>query len=693
MNLKDPATLSAKEAATELAHLAAEIARHDAAYHQNDAPEISDGDYDALKQRNAALEAQFPDLVRTDSPSLKVGGPLKSGFGKVEHAIPMLSLGNAFSPKDVQDFVARVRRFLSLGETDSLTFTAEPKIDGLSASLRYEGGQLVQAATRGDGAVGEDILANIRTIADIPASIPYADLIEIRGEVYMSKTGFKVLNAGLEAEGKAPFANPRNAAAGSLRHLDPRVTSSRPLRFFAYAQGEGMPPKARHSDFLQFLKAQGFQITPFDLCDSADALITAHEALERARSEEDYDSDGIVYKVDRLDLQRRLGFRTREPRWALAHKFSAEKAETTLEKIDIQVGRTGALTPVARLVPVAVGGVLVSNATLHNFDEIARKDIREGDRIEIQRAGDVIPQVLRVLDADRTGRAAPYPRPTTCPTGCGHAAVAEGEDVVIRCQGDLACPAQMRERLKHFVSRPALDIDGLGEKQIELFAELGWLKTFADLFALAERAEAIEQLEGFGPKAVANLIAALEAAKTAPLDRFLSALGIRHLGQTTARLVARHYGSARIWRTAMDRLDQGEAEALSAIDGIGDILVQSLIAFFKREENRAALDALLAVTTPSNVAAVRREGSGAFAGKTLVFTGTLTTMTRDEAKARAEAAGARVSSSISPKTDFLIAGEKAGSKAQKAANLGVTVLSEIEYQERLTESKETYILK
>lgn len=682
MTQKEPTSLSAQEATKELARLAFEIAKHDAAYHQHDAPQISDGDYDALKRRNAAIEAQFPDLRRSDSPSLRVGGPIKSGFGKITHAVPMLSLGNAFSPEDVEDFVARVRRFLSLGKNQALTFTAEPKIDGLSASLRYEGGKLVQAATRGDGAVGEDILANIRTIEEIPQTIAYQDLIEVRGEVYMSKSGFEVLNAGLEAEGKAPFANPRNAAAGSLRQLDASITASRPLKFFAYAQGDGDAPESQQSDFLAFLKAQGFQITPFDLCGDAKALIAAHAKLEQARPDLDYDIDGIVYKVDDLALQGRLGFRTREPRWAIAHKFSAEKAQTTLETIDIQVGRTGALTPVARLTPVNVGGVIVSNATLHNFDEIARKDIREGDRVEIQRAGDVIPQVLRVLDADRTGRAGPYPTPTTCPTGCGHAAVAEGEDVVIRCQGDLACPAQMRERLKHFVSRYALDIDGLGDKQIELFEGLGWVKTFADIFALSERAEEIEQLEGFGPKAVANLIAALDTAKTAPLDRFLFGLSIRHLGRTTARLVARHYGSASAWRAAMDHLERGEAEALSAIDGIGDTLVQSLIAFFGREDNRAAIDALLAVTAPTNVAAASNEG-GIFAGKTLVFTGTLTAMTRDEAKARAEAAGAKVSSSVSAKTDFLIVGEKAGSKAKKATDLGVAVVDEFSYLKML----------
>ena len=620
--------------------------------------------------------------MRPNSPSQQVGGPLKSGFGKIDHGVPMLSLGNAFSPEDVRDFDERIRRFLSLPAHAPLTFTAEPKIDGVSAALVYDKGKLIQAATRGDGQQGEDILANIKTLDNIPKTISHQQMIEVRGEVYMTKSGFTALNAALEAEGKAPFANPRNAAAGSLRQLDARITANRPLKFFAYAQGVGQAPRAQHSQFLNFLSDQGFATNPLTkLCDGPDSLLAAHAALEAARAALDYDIDGIVYKVDDLALQDRLGFRTREPRWAIAHKFSAEKAQTTLQAIDIQVGRTGALTPVARLDPVNVGGVLVSNATLHNADEIARKDIRVGDRVEIQRAGDVIPQVLRVMDPDREGRAAPFTFPTHCPV-CQNPALAEGGDVVIRCQGGLTCNAQIRERLKHFVSRKTLDIDGLGEKQIELFAELGWIASFADIFRLTDRADAMAALDGFGAKAVSNLMAALAVARAAPLESFLFALGIRHLGQTTAKLLARHYSSAAAWFAAMQNLTEAEMDTLRSIDGVGQTLVQSLQAFFDDPRNTAAISDLLSVTTPADFVAAQTTDSP-FSGKTLVFTGTLTHMTRDEAKARAEAMGAKVSSSVSAKTDFLIAGEKAGSKAKKATNLGVTVLTETAYQDIL----------
>ena len=685
MSAQSPKDLTQSQAREALQRLAHEIAAHDMAYFQDDAPHISDAAYDALKQRHGEIEAQFPDLVDESSPSKRVGAPVKSGFGKIEHGVPMLSLGNAFSAEDVENFVARIRRFLSLDAATPLAFTAEPKIDGLSATLFYEGGKLVQAATRGDGLIGEDILANIKTIAAIPQTLTHSNPIEIRGEVYMSKSGFLTLNESLIEENKPPFANPRNAAAGSLRQLDAGITATRPLSFFAYAQGAGAPPCTRHSAYLKFLSDQGFAINPLtQVCESTQALLAAHRDLEAARANLDYDIDGIVYKVDDLSLQDRLGFRTREPRWAIAHKFSALKAQTRLESIDVQVGRTGALTPVARLTPVNVGGVLVSNATLHNGDEIARKDIRVGDQVEIQRAGDVIPQVLRVLDADRPGRAARFHLPQTCPV-CGSPARADGDDVVVRCQGGLICAAQVRERLKHFVSRHGLDIDGLGEKQIELFADKGWVRNFADIFRLPERAQDIQDLDGFGPKAVENLIAAIEVSKTAPLDRFLFGLGIRHLGRRTAQLLARHYGQADKWYAAMLALDKSdEVASLRALDGIGEALIASLSDFFADERNRGIVADVLNLSRPTDVAA--KIGEGPFSGKTLVFTGSLSTMTRDEAKARAEAAGAKVSGSISAKTDYLIVGEKAGSKAKKAAGLGVEILTETAYEEMLLRS-------
>ncbi len=676
------APLTRAKAKAEINLLSAQIRAHDLAYHQDDQPQIADGDYDALKRRLIALESQFPDLALPTSPSQGVGAPTQSGFAKIQHGVPMLSLGNAFSAEDVQDFVARIRRFLALGEDSPLTFTAEPKIDGLSAGLVYRDGQLVQAATRGDGRTGEDILANMRTLGDVPQTIAYRSDIEVRGEVYMTKSGFLKLNQDLKAQGQREFANPRNAAAGSLRQLDADITASRPLKFFAYAQGLGTAPRPTHGAFLTFLAEQGFATNPLSqICDDAQSLIAAHEALAQARGALDYDIDGIVYKVDDLALQHRLGFRTREPRWAIAHKFSAEKALTEVVAIDIQVGRTGALTPVARLRPVNVGGVLVANATLHNAEEIARKDIRVGDRVKIQRAGDVIPQVLRVVDADRADRPAPYAFPRHCPV-CGSAAAAVGEDVVIRCQGGLTCAAQVRERLKHFVSRAALDIDGLGDKQIDLFASKGWIGSFADIFALPARAADIEALDGFGPKAVANLRAAIAAARTAPLDAMLFGLGIRHLGRTTARLIAQHYGSAQTWRAAMEDLTEARQTALIGIDGIGQTLVDSLVQFFNDDRNRTAVADLLSVMEPADFVTPQGD-DGPFSGKTLVFTGTLMRMTRDEAKARAEAAGAKVSSSVSAKTDFLIAGEKAGSKAKKAADLGITVLTEEEYAQAL----------
>lgn len=689
--------LSNKEALAELKRLAADIAQHDLAYHQNDAPEISDATYDALRRRNEAIEARFPALVRDDSPSRSVGAAPVSAFGKVAHKVAMLSLSNGFSDEDVREFWTRVRRFLNLKEGDVLEVTAEPKIDGLSASLRYEDGKFVVGATRGDGREGENVTENLRTVADIPATLKgknIPDVFEVRGEVYMSHADFEALNKRQEEAGKPVFANPRNAAAGSLRQLDAKITASRPLRFFAYAWGETSElPGDTQADVIKAFGEWGFQVNPlFGVCRSVEDLIAFYHQVEEKRADLGYDIDGIVYKVNRLDFQHRLGFVSRSPRWALAHKFPAEQAFTVLEGIDIQVGRTGALTPVARLKPVTVGGVVVSNATLHNEDEIARKDIRIGDTVVVQRAGDVIPQVVRVVLDKRPKDAEPYKLPDICPA-CGSHAVREikektGEmDVVRRCTGGLICPAQAVERLRHFVSRNAFDIEGLGEKQIAAFYADGLIRQPGDIFTLEQRdgqnLKKLKDREGWGDTSAKKLFAAIDERRTIDLDRFIFALGIRHVGETNARLLARSYGTLDHFIEEMEKAADPESDAyreLLSIDGVGAVLAEALIGFFAEDHNRQVLKTLAdagVVTMPLP----RQETTSKVAGKTMVFTGSLERMTRAEAKARAEQLGAKVAGSVSAKTDILVAGADAGSKLTKAAALGVTVISEDEWIE------------
>ena len=694
--------LSKVEAQVELARLAEEIAAHDAAYYQQDAPLVSDGEYDALRRRNEEIEARFPELKRSDSPSERVGAAPTSAFGKVEHVVPMLSLGNAFDDADVTDFDARIRRFLNLEADAELVFTSEPKIDGLSASLRYEKGVLVQGATRGDGRVGEDITANLKTLPDIPHQLPTGvpDIVEVRGEVYMSHADFAALNARQEAAGSKIFANPRNAAAGSLRQLDPEITKQRPLKFFAYAWGDmsAMPTNTQSGMVARF-REWGFSVNPAFMTTADTAGLLAHWAeIEGQRAALDYDIDGMVYKVDRLDYQNRLGFVSRAPRWATAHKFPAEQATTTLNDIDIQVGRTGALTPVAKLEPITVGGVVVSNATLHNADEIARKDIRIGDRVIIQRAGDVIPQVVRVLEEERKPDSKPFEFPAICPA-CGAEATREirddGEaDVVTRCSAGFSCPAQARERLKHFVSRAALDIEGLGQKQIDDYWTLNLIRTPQDIFTLQARfennpPEIWQYTSGSKDKigtlkdSARKLFAAIESRKTADLDRFIFALGIRHVGETSARLLARHYMSLPAIMQATQAMAAGDEAArkeIETLDGVGKALVDALIGFFASQDNCAAVSALVEAgvspTAPEEIVT-----DTPVAGKTIVFTGTLEKMTRAEAKARAEALGAKVVGSVSAKTDILVAGPGAGSKLTKATELGVEVLTEDQWVE------------
>jgi DNA ligase (NAD+) len=686
--------LTEVEARAELADLAARIQAANAAYHTRDAPEISDAEYDALKTRNAAIEARFPALKRADSPSDQIGGALAEGFGKVTHAVRMLSLENAFEDSDVADFDERVRRYLNLA--GALSYTAEPKIDGLSLSLRYEGGRLVQAATRGDGEVGENVTANALTIKDIPQAIPDAPaVLEVRGEVYMSHADFAALNAGQAERGEKTFANPRNAAAGSLRQLDATITARRPLRFFAYSWGQlSEPLGATQMSALHRLAGMGFQTNPLTvLCDGPEAMLAQYRAIETQRATLGYDIDGVVYKVDDLALQQRLGFRSSTPRWAIAHKFPAQLAWTRLEAIDIQVGRTGALSPVARLTPVTVGGVVVSNATLHNEDYIAGraasgeairggKDIRVGDWVQVYRAGDVIPKIADV-DLDRRPEGAvPYVFPQTCPE-CGSPAHRAEGDAVRRCTGGLICPAQGIERLKHFVSRGAFDIEGLGARQIEMFFSDPDLpvKTPADIFTLAARDAAnplkkLKNRDGYGETSAAKLFAAIEARRRIPLDRLIFALGIRHAGEAAAGLLARHYGTWPALEAALTQAAPGNdawAE-LTAIDGVGTTLATSLTEAFANPAERAAIDALVAELDIQPVA--RAATDSPVAGKTLVFTGTLEKMTRAEAKARAEALGAKVAGSVSAKTDLLIAGPGAGSKAKEAARLGIQVIDE-----------------
>lgn len=676
--------LTEEDARRELARLAMEIRLHDHAYYGEDAPVITDAAYDVLRTRNTAIETRFPALVRQDSPSGRVGTPVQSRFSKVQHARAMLSLDNVFDTADVADFVSRIRRFLGLEETEIVALTAEPKIDGLSLSLRYEKGTLVQAATRGDGTEGENVTVNARTIADIPERLggDVPSVFEVRGEVYMAKSDFLKLNDEQEAKGAKVFANPRNAAAGSLRQLDVSITAARPLRFFAYGWGEVSElPADTQFGVMETIAAWGFQTDPLlRLCESVEAVLEQYRTIETARAALDYDIDGVVYKVNRLDWQSRLGFVARAPRWATAHKFPAEQAQTVLENIDIQVGRTGALTPVAKLTPVTVGGVVVSNATLHNADEIARLDARIGDTVIVQRAGDVIPQIVGVMTEKRPEIAKPFQFPETCPA-CGSHATAEGDDIVVRCTGGLICPAQRVERLKHFVSRNAFDIEGMGQKQIELFFEKGWLAEPADIFALKARSGAsdtpLNGWEGWGDQSAHNLFAAIDARRTIDFDRFLFALGIRHIGQQTAKTLARTYGTMEALVAAMDGIVGGDETAhadLLAIDGIGGKMADAFIQFFAESHNRKSIDHLLAVVTVKPLEAVSDDS--AVAGRVVVFTGNLETMTRAEAKARAESLGAKVSGSVSARTDYVVAGPKAGSKLTKAQSLGVTVLSE-----------------
>lgn len=677
------AELNADEAAAELRALADEIARHDRAYHQNDAPVVSDAEYDALRLRNDALEARFPDLRRADSPSRKVGAPPAAGFAKVRHARPMLSLANAFSDEDLIEFVRGVRRFLKDLRDDpalSLEMMAEPKIDGLSISLRYEHGRFVEGATRGDGFTGENVTANLRTMNDVPDTIQNAPAVfEVRGEVYMTRADFLALNERQQAAGGKIFANPRNAAAGSLRQLDPATTALRPLRFFAYAWGEVTGPVAQtHAGFLDRLRKMGLPVNPeVRLCRDEAELLDFCRQLGDLRALLPYDIDGVVFKVNRLDWQERLGFVSRAPRWAIARKFPAEQARTRLKAIRIQVGRTGTLTPVADLLPVTVGGVVVSRATLHNEDEIARKDVREGDSVIVQRAGDVIPQIVEVVRDARPAGSVPFVFPRTCPE-CDSAVLREPGAVANRCTGGLICPAQAVERLKHFVSRDAFDIEGLGERHIEAFRGDGLLRGPGDIFRLKDHAETIRVREGWGERSLANLLAAVEVRRRVPLDRFIYALGIRQVGQATAKLLARHYRSFAAWRTAMIEAADPASDAyrdLGAIDGIGPSVAADLVAFFAEPHNISILVDLLAEVTVEDFTGAAG-GSGALAGKTVVFTGTLTQMTRSEAKARAEALGANVAGSVSKKTDFVVAGADAGSKAKKATDLGVATLSE-----------------
>jgi DNA ligase (NAD+) len=667
--------LSEADAANRLMRLAKEIARHDRLYHDGDAPEISDAEYDALVRENRELEARFPTLIRPDSPSKRLGAAPTTALAKVAHARPMLSLDNAFSDEEVYDFVARVRRFLNLPPDEPVPITAEPKIDGLSCSLRYERGRLVLGATRGDGMTGEDVTANVRTIGDIPQHISGApDLLEVRGEVYMSKGDFEALNARQEAAGGKIFANPRNASAGSLRQKDPGVTAARPLRFLAHGWGELSEPLAS-MQLLAMKRIASFGFPVSDLlkrCETVEDALSHYRAIERARADLPFDIDGVVYKVGRLDWQQRLGQVGRAPRWALAHKFPAEKAETTLEAIDIQVGRTGKLTPVGRLKPVGVGGVMVANVTLHNRDEIARLGLRIGDRVRIQRAGDVIPQVVENLTRDE--RRPDYLFPDHCPE-CGSEAVAEEGEVDVRCTGGLICPAQRFERLRHFVSRGALDIEGLGEKSIAEFIELGWLNSPADIFRLHEHRDELLGREGWKEKSVDSLLAAIEAKRQPDGPRFLFGLGIRHVGIVTARDLLRCFATIEeLRRVALS--DGGEAE-LSSVQGVGPVVAEALVDFFHEPHNQAALDDLLSEVLPAPFVSDAKQTE--WTGKTIVFTGSLETMSRDEAKAQAERLGAHAAGSVSAKTDLVVAGPGAGSKLKKAEELGVRVVDEAEW--------------
>lgn len=707
--------LSELEASSELAFLAAELARHDALYHGKDQPEISDAEYDALKRRNDAIEAAFPDLVRADSPSKKVGFTPLPTFAPIVHARPMLSLDNTFSDEDVSDFVASVYRFLGRLPDDSIAFTAEPKIDGLSMSIRYERGRLKTAATRGDGTTGENVTANILTIKEIPNELPAGvpDVVEVRGEVYMAKSDFLALNAQMEADGKQTYVNPRNTASGSLRQLDPNVTARRKLKFFAYALGEvsngGQATRIADTQhgIVEKFREWGFPVNPLMKRFTSGAQLLEHyREIGIARPDLDYDIDGVVYKVDELDLQERLGFRSRSPRWATAHKFPAEQAFTTVEKIEIQVGRTGALTPVARLTPITVGGVVVTNATLHNADYIEGignngerirpedHDIRVGDTVIVQRAGDVIPQVLDVLLEKRDAHSVRYEFPKKCPV-CGSHAVRERNektgklDSVTRCTGGFVCRAQAVEHLKHFVSRNAFDIEGLGTKQIEFFFESEdpalSIKTAPDIFTLKERQEKslakLENIDGFGKVSVKKLFDAIDTRREIDLHRLIFALGIRHVGETTAKLLARTYGTYEHFEEAMKAAGDLSGDAwneLNSIEGIGEVVARAIVEFYKEPRNLDVIDRLIRELRPKEAEKPSTEGSPV-AGKTVVFTGSLEKFTRDEAKARAESLGAKVAGSVSKKTDIVVAGPGAGSKLDKARELGVQTMDEDEW--------------
>jgi DNA ligase (NAD+) len=688
------AKLSEKEAAGELERLAREIGEHDKRYFADDAPTISDGDYDALKKRNLAIEARFPKLVRADSPSKRVGFAPVEKFGKVKHGVPMLSLDNAFDDEDVTDFIERVRRFLNLKADDELAFTAEPKIDGLSISLRYEDGAFVRGATRGDGEVGEDVTQNLRTMDDIPDKLKgrgVPELIEVRGEVFLSHADFAKINKDQEARGEKIFANPRNAAAGSLRQLDASITKRRPLKLFAYAWGQvSKVPGKTQSEVIEAFADWGFTTNPLmKRFTTAEQILKYYAQIASKRASLGYDIDGVVYKVDRLDWQQRLGFVSRAPRWATAHKFPAEQAETELLDIDIQVGRTGTLTPVARLKPVTVGGVVVTNATLHNEDEIARKDVRVGDTVVVQRAGDVIPQIVRVVAEKRPKGAKAFKFPDKCPV-CGSHAVREVDEetgetsVARRCTGGLICAAQAAERLKHFVSRNAFDIEGFGSKHVDAFLTDKMIAHPSDIFLLEKNygagPKAIAAREGWGEQSAAKLFAAIEARRTIALHRFIYALGIRHVGEATARLLALNYGTAKAFVKAMTAAadeDSKAFEELDSIEGIGDVVAKAIAEFFAEDHNREEIARLLNMLDIEE--AEKPKSDTAVSGKTIVFTGTLEKMGRNEAKARAESLGAKVAGSVSAKTDLVVAGPGAGSKLKDAQKHDVKVISEDEW--------------
>ena len=685
--------LTEAEATEELTRLADELAAHDLHYHREDAPVISDADYDALKQRNSAIEARFPALVRDNSPSQRVGAAASEQFSAVEHGTPMLSLDNAFSDDEAREFDARVRRFLGLGD-EAVAYTAEPKIDGLSASLRYEKGVLVRGATRGDGRVGEDVTENLRTLSEIPHRLKgsgWPDIIEVRGEVYLGHEDFAALNRSAAEAGQKLYANPRNAAAGSLRQIDPKITAQRPLRFFAYAWGLTSAPFAQgQAQALKALADWGFVTNPqTQSVIGAEGLLAAYRDYEGLRPKLKFDIDGVVYKVDRLDWQQRLGFVSRSPRWAVARKFPAQQARTVLEAIDLQVGRTGAVTPVGRLRPVTVGGVVVTNATLHNGDEIERKDLRIGDTVIVQRAGDVIPQIVGVVLDERSGNSLPYIFPTVCPCALATPLVREttvsgAETVVRRCSGEMTCPFQRTEHLIHFVSRRAFDIEGLGEKQLQSLFEDGLVREPADIFLLEERDKALlkklKDREGMGETSARNLFEAINARRTISLERLIFSLGVRHVGEQTGRTLAKGYGTWDAFWAAVQAMasgDEAAAAEMNAMDQIGPTVIETLTRYFAESHNRAAVERLVAQLTV--LEAEKPKTDTAVAGKTIVFTGSLEKMTRDEAKAQAESLGAKVASSVSKKTDLVVAGPGAGSKLKTATDLGIQVMTEDEW--------------